>query len=83
MGRGRSCSALGPMRPPTGPSCTRPTTPSARRRCPTTSRRSSPPRASFFAAFGWTVATSDDLEADDLLGTYASSRPRPAARRCC
>ncbi|MDX6594917.1 MAG: hypothetical protein QOI72_299, partial [Solirubrobacterales bacterium] len=22
-------------------------------------------------AFGWTVATSDDLEADDLLGTYA------------
>ncbi len=25
----------------------------------------------FFAAFGWTVATSDDLEADDLLGTYA------------
>jgi DNA polymerase-1 len=26
----------------------------------------------FFAAFGWTVATSDELEADDLLGTYAS-----------
>jgi 5'-3' exonuclease len=25
----------------------------------------------FFAAFGWTVATSDDLEADDLLGTFA------------
>jgi DNA polymerase-1 len=25
----------------------------------------------FFAAFGWTVATSEDLEADDLLGTYA------------
>jgi 5'-3' exonuclease len=25
----------------------------------------------FFAAFGWTVATSKDLEADDLLGTYA------------
>ncbi|HVD85909.1 MAG TPA: 5'-3' exonuclease [Solirubrobacterales bacterium] len=25
----------------------------------------------FFGAFGWTVATSDDLEADDLLGTYA------------
>jgi 5'-3' exonuclease len=25
----------------------------------------------FFAAFGWTIATSDDLEADDLLGTYA------------
>jgi 5'-3' exonuclease len=25
----------------------------------------------FFAAFGWTVARSEDLEADDLLGTYA------------
>ena len=25
----------------------------------------------FFEAFGWTVATSADLEADDLLGTYA------------
>jgi 5'-3' exonuclease len=25
----------------------------------------------FFEAFGWAVASSDDLEADDLLGTYA------------
>jgi DNA polymerase-1 len=25
----------------------------------------------FFEAFGWTVATSEDLEADDLLGTLA------------
>jgi 5'-3' exonuclease len=25
----------------------------------------------FFEAFGWTVAESDDLEADDLLGSYA------------
>lgn len=25
----------------------------------------------FFEAFGWTVASSADLEADDLLGTYA------------
>jgi DNA polymerase-1 len=25
----------------------------------------------FFEAFAWTVATSDSLEADDLLGTYA------------
>jgi DNA polymerase-1 len=25
----------------------------------------------FFEAFDWVVATSDDLEADDLLGTYA------------
>ena len=27
--------------------------------------------ADFFAAFGWTVASSGELEADDLLGTYA------------
>jgi DNA polymerase-1 len=26
----------------------------------------------FFEAFGWTVASSGDLEADDLLGTFAS-----------
>jgi 5'-3' exonuclease len=25
----------------------------------------------FFEAFGWTVATSEELEADDLLGSYA------------
>jgi 5'-3' exonuclease len=25
----------------------------------------------FFEAFGWTVTTAEDLEADDLLGTYA------------
>jgi DNA polymerase-1 len=25
----------------------------------------------FFEAFGWTVASSEDLEADDLLGSYA------------
>jgi 5'-3' exonuclease len=25
----------------------------------------------FFEAFGWVVTTADDLEADDLLGTYA------------
>src|SRR4051812_37234650 len=25
----------------------------------------------FFSAFGWEVVASDDLEADDLLGTYA------------
>jgi 5'-3' exonuclease len=25
----------------------------------------------FFGAFGWTIATSEDLEADDLLGTFA------------
>jgi DNA polymerase-1 len=27
--------------------------------------------AEFFGAFGWTVATHDSLEADDLLGSYA------------
>ncbi len=25
----------------------------------------------FFGAFGWTIAVADDLEADDLLGSYA------------
>jgi 5'-3' exonuclease len=30
----------------------------------------------FFEAFGWTVAVSDSLEADDLLGTYASREAR-------
>ncbi len=25
----------------------------------------------FFGAFGWVIATTDDLEADDLLGTFA------------
>jgi 5'-3' exonuclease len=34
----------------------------------------------FFAAFGWTVATSDDLEADDLLGTYASREAEAGGR---
>ena len=27
--------------------------------------------ADFFSAFGWTVATHDSLEADDLIGSYA------------
>jgi DNA polymerase-1 len=27
--------------------------------------------ARFFGAFGWTIAVSDELEADDLLGSYA------------
>jgi len=34
----------------------------------------------FFEAFGWTVATSDDLEADDLLGTYASREAERGGR---
>jgi DNA polymerase-1 len=34
----------------------------------------------FFAAFGWTVATSDDLEADDLLGTYAKREAEAGGR---
>ena len=33
----------------------------------------------FFEAFGWTVAVSDNLEADDLLGSYA--KPRVRGRR--
>jgi 5'-3' exonuclease len=34
----------------------------------------------FFTAFGWTVATSDDLEADDLLGTFAKREAEAGGR---
>ncbi|MEX0972037.1 MAG: 5'-3' exonuclease [Solirubrobacterales bacterium] len=34
----------------------------------------------FFEAFGWTVATSDELEADDLLGTYAQREAEAGGR---
>jgi 5'-3' exonuclease len=34
----------------------------------------------FFEAFGWTVATSDDLEADDLLGTFARREAEAGGR---
>ena len=34
----------------------------------------------FFAAFGWTIATSADLEADDLLGTYAEREAEAGGR---
>jgi len=34
----------------------------------------------FFEAFGWTVATSADLEADDLLGTYAKREAAAGGR---
>jgi 5'-3' exonuclease len=34
----------------------------------------------FFEAFGWTVATSDSLEADDLLGTYARHEAEAGGR---
>jgi 5'-3' exonuclease len=34
----------------------------------------------FFGAFGWTVATSDSLEADDLLGTYARREAEAGGR---
>ncbi|MGN6274978.1 MAG: 5'-3' exonuclease [Solirubrobacterales bacterium] len=36
--------------------------------------------AAFFEAFGWTVATGDDLEADDLLGTYAKLEAEAGGR---
>lgn len=36
--------------------------------------------AGFFEAFGWTVATSADLEADDLLGTYARREAEAGGR---
>jgi 5'-3' exonuclease len=34
----------------------------------------------FFTAFGWTVASHDSLEADDLLGTYASREAEAGGR---
>jgi DNA polymerase-1 len=34
----------------------------------------------FFEAFGWTVATAADLEADDLLGTYARREAEAGGR---
>jgi DNA polymerase-1 len=34
----------------------------------------------FFEAFAWTVATSEDLEADDLLGTYAEREAEAGGR---
>jgi 5'-3' exonuclease len=34
----------------------------------------------FFGAFGWTVATGEDLEADDLLGTYAKLEAEAGGR---
>jgi DNA polymerase-1 len=34
----------------------------------------------FFSAFGWTVSTSDSLEADDLLGTYAKKEAEAGGR---
>jgi 5'-3' exonuclease len=34
----------------------------------------------FFEAFAWTVASSDSLEADDLLGTYAAREARAGGR---
>jgi DNA polymerase-1 len=35
---------------------------------------------SFFEAFGWTVASHDSLEADDLLGTYARREAEAGGR---
>lgn len=34
----------------------------------------------FFEAFGWTIATSSDLEADDLLGSYAKLEAEAGGR---
>jgi DNA polymerase-1 len=34
----------------------------------------------FFEAFGWTVASHESLEADDLLGTYASLEAKAGGR---
>ena len=39
-------------------------------------RAAVPRRAAFFEAFGWIVADSDSLEADDLLGSLRQARDR-------
>ena len=36
--------------------------------------------ADFFGAFGWTVATHDSLEADDLIGSYARREQEAGGR---
>ena len=36
--------------------------------------------ADFFSAFGWTVATHDSLEADDLIGSYARREQKAGGR---
>jgi 5'-3' exonuclease len=36
--------------------------------------------ADFFSAFGWTVATHDSLEADDLIGSYARREQEAGGR---
>jgi 5'-3' exonuclease len=36
--------------------------------------------ADFFGAFGWTVATHDSLEADDLIGSYARREQEASGR---
>jgi 5'-3' exonuclease len=36
--------------------------------------------ADFFGAFGWLVASSDDLEADDLLGSFAARETEAGGR---
>src|SRR3954471_12529469 len=36
--------------------------------------------ADFFGAFGWTVATADDLEADDVLHSYAQKEHKAGGK---
>jgi DNA polymerase-1 len=36
--------------------------------------------ADFFGAFGWTIATADDLEADDLLNSFAEVERKAGGR---
>ena len=36
--------------------------------------------ADFFGAFGWTVAVAEDLEADDLLGSFAELEAKAGGR---
>ena len=79
MSRGRWCSASAPTRRTTGWSCSTATTPQ-RPEVPDTLAPQFAASKDFFEAFGWTVAVSDNLEADDLLGSYATRETEAGGR---
>ena len=80
--RARSCAASDRSRPPTAPSSTRPTTPTARR-CPTRSPTSGSARRRSTRRSAGRSPSHPDLEADDLMYAYAKAEVggRRAARR--
>ena len=80
MGRGRSFSASGRTRRRTAPSFIPAYHAEREAAMPDELSPQFAAAREFFEAFGWTVATSDSLEADDLLGTYASREAEAGGR---